>query len=542
MARALPELVAAAAERHAAETALVLGPERMSFAELEQESDRVAAQLVAHGCERGDRICLFLPKSPATTAAMLGVLKAGCAYVPIDLSSPAARLAKVVSSTEPALVLAVAGAAPLLEEIRHEGVLDPAIPVGTTEREPLPGELVTAFTAQDTSQLDARRNGRDSRPDDIAHILFTSGSTGTPKGVMITHANVVAFLEWAIGYFGIAPRDRTSGHPPLHFDLSTFDVYGSLAAGAELHLVPPQLNVTPHGLARFIAEAELTQWFSVPSAMTYMARHDAVPDDGFPSLQRVLWCGEVLPTPVLVHWMRRIPQARFTNLYGPTEATIASSYYTVPELPVDETVPVPIGSACAGEELLVLDERMRPVIPGEIGDLYIAGVGLSPGYWQDHERTRAVFVDDPRGGGRVYRTGDLARVEDGVVWFLGRADTQIKSRGYRIELGEIETALNALPGVGECAVVGVETEGFEGVSICGALAPAEGGQVDPVGIRDELRRALPPYMLPTRWLVLAQLPKNANGKIDRPAVGRLFEEGADAEGRPAKTATPGRGQ
>jgi amino acid adenylation domain-containing protein len=541
MARTLPELVAAAAERQADATALVLGAERMTFAELERASDRIAGQLAAHGCQRGDRVCLFLPKSPATAAAMLGVLKAGCAYVPIDLSSPAARLAKVVSSTEPALVLAIASAAKLVEEVRREGALEPAVPVGTTGDEPLPGDLVTSFTAEDTAHLDARPNGPGPGADDVAHILFTSGSTGTPKGVMITHANVVAFLDWAIGYFGIAPRDRTSGHPPLHFDLSTFDLFGSLAAGAELHLVPPHLNVIPHGLARFIAAAELTQWFSVPSAMTYMARHDAVPEDGFPSLERVLWCGEVLPTPVLGHWMRRIPQARFTNLYGPTEATIASSHYTVPELPLDETAPVPIGSACAGEELRVLDDQMRPVAPGEIGELYIAGVGLSPGYWRDDERTRAAFVDDPRGG-RVYRTGDLARVEAGVVWFLGRADTQIKSRGYRIELGEIETALNALPSVGECAVVGVETEGFEGVSICAAVAPAEGHQVDPAELRDELRKALPPYMLPARWLALSQLPKNPNGKIDRPGVRKLFEEAAETEARSPQPATPRLGQ
>ena len=241
----------------------------------------------------------------------------------------------------------------------------------------------------------------------------------------------------------------------------------------------------------------------------------------------MLWCGEVLPTPILMHWMERIPHARFTNLYGPTEATIASSYHTVEGIPADETASIPIGVACDGEELLVLDEERRPVAEGEIGDLYIAGAGLSPGYWRDAEKTAAAFVPDPRdaaGEARIYRTGDLARVgEDGLVHFLGRADSQIKSRGYRIELGEIETALNAISDIGECAVVGVETGGFEGTAIGCAYAPANGTPVEPTRLRTDLSAVLPSYMLPSRWLTLERLPKNVNGKIDRKALRELLE-------------------
>jgi acyl-coenzyme A synthetase/AMP-(fatty) acid ligase len=262
-----------------------------------------------------------------------------------------------------------------------------------------------------------------------------------------------------------------------------------------------------------------------------MAKLEAVPEEGFPSLERVLWCGEVLPTPVLIHWMRRIPQARFTNLYGPTEATIASSYYTVSEIPADPSAPIPIGVPCAGEELLVLDERLQPAPAGEIGDLYIGGVGLSPGYWRDEEKTRAAFVPDPRPGregARLYRTGDLARLDaDGLLDFLGRVDSQIKSRGYRIELGEVEAAINALPEIAECAVVGVPSDGFEGTAICCAFAPAEGaGQVSITHLRAAAGESLPSYMLPSRWLPMDRLPKNVNGKVDRR---RLRELGAQAQ-------------
>src|SRR3989442_334724 len=182
-------------------------------------------------------------------------------------------------------------------------------------------------------------------PSDPAHILFTSGSTGMPKGVVITHANVTCFIEWAVRHFGLGPLDRTSGHAPLHFGLSTFDVFGSLAAGAALHLVPHQLNLLPHKLAEFIRTEELTQWFSVPSVLHLMAKLDVVRPNDFPALKRLLWCGEVFYTPALRYWMRQLPHAAFTNLYGPTEATIASSHYTVPRCPDHDRAEIPIGRA-----------------------------------------------------------------------------------------------------------------------------------------------------------------------------------------------------
>jgi acyl-coenzyme A synthetase/AMP-(fatty) acid ligase len=229
--------------------------------------------------------------------------------------------------------------------------------------------------------------------------------------------------------------------------------------------------------------------------------------------------------------MRRLPHVTFTNLYGPTEATIASSYYTVPRCPEDERAPVPIGRACAGEELLVLDEGLRPVRPGETGELHIAGVGLSPGYWGDPEKTRAAFARRPGSadpGDRIYKTGDAAKVgADGLVYFLGRSDSQIKSRGYRIELGEIEAALNALPDVGECAVVAVQTDGFEGAVVCCAYVPAPGADGSSLAVRQALSAALPTYMLPARWRVLDRLPRNANGKIDRRHVAEAFAGHAD---------------
>jgi amino acid adenylation domain-containing protein len=516
------------AERDADSVALVMGHERVTYGQLERASNQVARQLAEAGCRRGDRVCLFVEKSPAAISAMVGTLKAGCAYVPVDVASPAPRLARIVAAADPAVALVSEAGVSSWAQLCASGSLASTVRVGALDAsaaQRLEGPVMfgpAAIAAESTEPLT-----RAGRPDDLAHILFTSGSTGAPKGVMITHANVRAFVEWAVPYFDIRAGDRVSGHPPLHFDLATFDVYGSHRAGAELHVVPGEL-VLPRQLAAFITTHELVQWFSVPSAMTYMARFGGLPETGFPSLRRILWCGEVLPTPVLIEWMQRVPQARFTNLYGPTEATIASSYHTTSRRPDDVDAAIPIGRACDGEELFVLGEDGRRAPPGELGEIHIAGVGLSPGYWRDERSTELSFVSDPRAGTtgqRTYRTGDLGRCDDdGTLHFAGRRDAQIKSRGYRIELGEIEAAVSSLSGVGACAVVAIAAEDFAGTTICCAYVPSEGGPTELTALRARLRELLPTYMLPSRWHRLDVMPTNSNGKIDRRCLTEMFAD------------------
>jgi amino acid adenylation domain-containing protein len=525
--RLLQHWVSEQARRRPEAGALVFQQERLSYADLEAQSNRLAHLLRDAGCARGDRVCLLMPKSPAAIVAILGVLKADAVYVPLDPASPVPRLEKMITACDNRWILASGSVGAALDELCAVPEFAERHAVGWLAAQAPPGGTAVRFTAADVTAYPDTAPACANSPQDAAHILFTSGSTGAPKGVVITHASVCRFIEWAVSYFGTSPDDRISGHPPLHFDLSTFDVFGTFAAGAELHLVPPELNLLPHKLAELIRKAELTQWFSVPSALNYMAKFDAVQQGDFPTLRRVLWCGEVFPTPALIYWMQRLPHVTFTNLYGPTEATIASSYYTVPACPASDDETIPIGRACGGEELLVLDERLRPVPPGEVGDLYIRGAGLSPGYWRDAEKTRAAFVPYPRGegaaGDRIYRTGDLATLgSDGLVRFLGRADSQIKTRGYRVELGEIEAALHALGTLRECAVVAVPSGDFDGTAICCAYAPVPGVDVTPPALREAIARALPPYMLPSRWLAFDELPKTTNGKIDRRRLRELF--------------------
>jgi amino acid adenylation domain-containing protein len=517
-------------------TALVFRGTRLTYGALEETTNRLANLLKDAGCRRGDRVGLLMPKMPTAIVAMLGVLKADAIYVPMDPASPAARQARVLEIADCRCILAAGPVGKGLREALAAATLRQQPIIGWLD-EDVPSEVdpAPAFSMRDLGAFPATRPLSANGGDDVAHILFTSGSTGLPKGVMITHAAVAHLIQWARSYFGIAPTDRISQHPPLRFDVSTFDIFGTLWSGAELHLIPPELNLLPHKLAQFIRDARLTQWFSVPSVLNLLANFDVVRQDDFPTLRRVLFAGEVLPTPTLIHWMRRLPHASFTNMYGPTETTIVSSYYTVPRCPTDARDPIPMGTACAGEELLVLDEHLRPVVPGDMGDLYIRGVGLSPGYWGDPEKTHQAFLPCPGGAGpqdRIYKTGDIARHgADGLFYFAGRADTQIKSRGYRIELGEIEAALHALPGLQESAVVAIKSEGFEGWLICCAYVPAADHDISITSLREGLAKLVPGYMLPARWMRYDNLPKNDNGKIDRP---RLMNQFVGAEPRPGK--------
>ena len=522
----------AQAERRPEAPALVFRDQTASYAELEARSNRLARALQGVGCVPGDRVGLLLPKSIDAIAAMFAALKADCIYVPLDTASPAARIEKILTVCECRCVLAEQSSAALLGELTAAKTWDAVTSIGWMDHGvELSSGIQGSFSSEDVEGMPSSPVASADDSSAPAHILFTSGSTGVPKGVVITHDNVARFVSWALEYFGIGPDDRVSCHPPLHFDLSTFDIYGTIAAGAQLHLLPPEVSILPHRLAGFIRDARLTQWFSVPAVLQHMRRFDAVREQDFPALRRLLWCGEKLATPTLRYWMQRLPHASFTNLYGPTETTIASSYYRVPGCPLGDEEEIPIGRAAGGEALLVLDSELKRVPPNETGDLYIAGAGLSPGYWRDPARTREVFLPNPdpsAPGDRIYRTGDLARLGgDGMIYLRGRRDSQIKSRGHRIELGEVEAVLQAIPGVEEAAAVAIDSEEIDGKSICCAYVLASACGLSSADLKRQLGITLPRYMIPVRWMALESMPRNANGKTDRPLLKQWFQREAD---------------
>ncbi|MFC4585716.1 amino acid adenylation domain-containing protein [Sphaerisporangium corydalis] len=532
-------LVSAQAERDPGARAVVDGAAECGYGELENRANRLARALVDQGVGPGDRVCLMVPKSVSAIVAVLGVLKSGACYVPMDTASPARRLGRVLRRCGPCWVVADPGVSGLVA-----GCLDEAGPSsvrGVLWLGPVPED----FTAPAAVRPPVVPVGLDDGPaepppvrgdaGDLAYIMFTSGSTGEPKGVPVTHASVRHFTSWANTRFGLGPGDRVSGHAPLHFDISVWDVFGALTSGARLYLVPPHANLLPSLTADFLRRTGLTQWFSVPSVLVQMARRDVVAYGDFPDLRRLIWVGEVFPAAAVRYWMERLPHVELTNVYGPTETTIASSHHTLTSVPGPGAPPVPIGRAIPGERLAVLGADLAPLAPGVVGDLHIAGAGLSPGYWRDPAATAAAFREAP-GGERWYRTGDLAAMDaEGVFHFHGRADRQVKARGHRVELDEIAVALGRVRGLSAGAVVAVSGDGFEGTEICAAYVPVPGGGRGPAELRAELAGTLPPYMVPTRWLVLDSMPMTPNGKTDHRAIEHRF---LDATRRPSGHGSP----
>lgn len=489
-------------------TAVVDESGSLTYAEIDAESTRIARALRARGMRPDDRVCLLVPKSTLAVSAILGVLKAGGVYIPLDGKNPALRTSQVLKTSAPHWTLVHPAYSGLIAECT-------ALLGDETPGQILPllrDELATA----DSTPLPELRG-----PSGLAYIIFTSGSTGSPKGVQITHSGVVHYVRWFVDHFRLGPDDRLSGHPPFHFDLSVLDIFGALTSGAQLHLVPDEANLLPHRIANFIREHRITQWTSVPSVLTGMERRNAVKADDFPDLRRIVCSGDVLPTSVVAYWLRRVPHITIVNTWGATETSVNSTGHEVREVPSDLQEPIPIGTATPGEEVAVLHADGSRATVGEPGDLCIAGPGLSPGYWADPEKTSQAFkyFPSPDGQKRWYVTGDRGYVdESGTLHFLGRTDRQVKSRGYRIELDEVAVAVNALSEVAEASVVALPVAGMEGHRLYAACTLRSGVKKDPASLRAALLNRLPEYMVPTQWYFLDDIPKSANGKIDNQTV------------------------
>lgn len=516
--RRLDQLPAASAQTRPDSPAVVDGERTVSYGELDERAGRLGRMLVELGVRRGDRVAIYLDKSIEALVAIYGILRAGGCYVPLDPQAPPARLGYVAADADIRVLLTGAEKAAHWPDLVAEGApLESVVVLNADEGVEAPAgtRLVTATDVARTDVMGQPRGGDDS---DLAYILYTSGSTGTPKGVMLTHRNCLAFVEWAVEQFAVSTDDRLSSHAPLHFDLSTFDVFGASLAGAPLVLVPPETSLFPAAVRRFIELNEITIWYSVPSVLSMLAARGGISPGELPRLRRILFAGEVFPTKYLRRLMELLPHVRFANLYGPTETNVCT-WYEVPTLAEEMTEAIPIGKAIAGVEAFAISEEGRPAAPGEVGELYVRGPTVMQGYWGDPERTARVLVPDPRGGAPpqpVHRTGDLVQeMVDGNYRFLGRRDTQIKTRGYRVELGDIEAALHAHPAVVECAVAAIPDELVTN-RIKAFVATRD--TVSKAELISFCAERIPDYMIPELFEFRQALPKTSTGKVDRQAL------------------------
>ena len=512
MTNNLPEFLTAAAARRPDYPAVELAPSgALTYAELDRLSDRVRDRLRVMGVQRGDRVGVYARKSIDAYAAMLGAMKAGAAYVPVDDAAPAWRSAFILSDCAVRVTVVENS---LVAAWRHEMEQLGATPATIALAEATDGShLSAALDALDVAAGTAPP-GEDEAVglDDLAYILYTSGSTGKPKGVMLTHRNAVSYVDWCSDAFEPRDDDRFSSHAPFHFDLSILDLYVPLKHAATVVLIPAGQGKEPLGLAALIAERRLTVWYSTPTILTMLHQYGKLERHDYSALRLVLFAGEVFPVKHLRIVTRQLPGARFFNLYGPTETNVCT-YHEIPaSVEDDRTHPYPIGKVCEQFASRVVDEDGIDVVHGAEGELVMRGPGVMVGYWNLPERTAQAFFVDAEGKA-WYRTGDLVTAGADVVFtYLGRRDRMVKRRGYRIELGEIESGLYKHADVKEAAVVAIK-DADGGVRIKAFLA-SNGPPLSVIHLKRFCAKVLPSYMSPDVFGFVAALPKTSTDKVD----------------------------
>lgn len=486
--------------------ALEVGEDRLTYRELHALADRIAADLLAAHGGVPARVGLLAERSVLAYAGYLAVQRLGATVVPLNPSFPATRNATIVRAGALDLVLTEKTAL----ESGTPSLPAPVVPL----RRDVPADTLTALP---TYEGDVNAT---------AYVLFTSGSTGTPKGVPVRHRNVSAYLAHVVARYEVGPGSRLSQTFDLTFDLSVFDMFAAWGGGATL-VVPTRRDLMAP--VRWVAESELTHWFSVPSLVSFARRMRALRPDRMPSLRWSLFCGEPLTLQQAEAWAAAAPGSTLENLYGPTELTISCAEFRlssdVSQWPRTANGTVPIGALYPGLEHLVLDAAGQPADDGE---LVVRGAQRFPGYLApDNNTDRFLSYDGSSGSGATsytgdspltashwYRTGDRVTWQDGLLIHLGRMDQQVKVRGYRIELGEIEAVLRDQPGVRDAIVIALTEPGGEVVleGVC------TGSRLDVDSIKSGLQAQLPSYMVPRSTSVFEELPLNVNGKVDRKAI------------------------
>ncbi|MFF8725802.1 amino acid adenylation domain-containing protein [Streptomyces sp. NPDC015171] len=477
------------ARAHPERTALAGRGGEVSYRELQARANRLAHRLIARGVAPGDRVPVLVGRGPAAVTAILAVLKAGAAYVPVDLGQPADRVRTIVADCGARHVLASPEVAQLDEGVAAE-------------------ILTVTGEADEHAAFPDTPPERDTAPQSLAYVIYTSGSTGRPKGVLVEHRNAAGFVRNVQEMFGLGPADRVLHFASLGFDVSVFEIFGALLSGARLYVVDDEERSSLDALDTVLAGEGITVIDLPPAIM------ELLDPDRYPALRVAFVGGEAFSGELTTRWARG---RRFTNGYGPTETTVT---VVAKDCAGHWAASPPMGRAMTNHRAYVVDEALGLLPPGAVGELAVAGLGVARGYLGRPGLTAERFRPDPYGppGSRMYLSGDLAGWnDDGDLVFRGRADRQVKVRGVRIELGEVEAALQALPGVAR-AVADVAVDPHRGTLLVAYVVAAQEGELKLDAVRSALGDRLPPTMVPSVLVPVPAVPLTASGKVDRRAL------------------------
>lgn len=493
MKKNIIEYLIESAKKYSDKIAFIDKKRKITFKELDIEAQKIAT-LIHKECGniRNKPIAVYMEKSVECLISFFGIVYSGNFYSPIDINSPLERIQKIFDVLQP------------IATICH-----------TKEPNELDG-VGKKIYVQDIDTTKINENIKEIYKNiidiDPLYVLFTSGSTGLPKGVVVSHRGVIDYTEWLYNTFCFDTDTIFGNQAPFYFDNSILDIYSTLKNGSSMIIIPEQLFSFPKLLIDYINENSINTIFWVPSALIRIANSGILNKTSMEKLQKVLFCGEVMPNKQLNIWRKNYPKILYANLYGPTEITDVCTYYKVNrEFQNEESLP--IGIACENTEILVLNNKNNLVKEGEIGELCVRGTCLAMGYYGDWEKTDKAFVQNPLNSkyhDRIYRTGDLVKYNKyGELIYVGRKDFQIKHQGHRIELGEIEAAAGMLEGINQaCAIY---DEYNKRILLFCTISTELTEKI----IYKSLQNKLPKYMLPTIIKILNSMPLNINGKIDR---------------------------
>ena len=496
--------------------ALYFQNENVTYGDLFYYCNQLANCLVRNGVRRGDRVLLILNRSINSIKGMIAVLKADAIYIPLAKDTPPARFAEILKDCTPSAI--ICDNSTLEKTLTFSSIISykPRIFVlDSNNREKCSAEEIIFEKEISLEPKDVPAYSNTDQ--DLAYIIYTSGTTGKPKGVMVTHQNILSYINWAIDYFEIGEKDNILSTSPFHFDMSVFDIYGALMSGAALEIASRRDLLYPIRIVNIIESRKISIWKAVSSLFAYFVKVKALKPDRMNSLQKIIFSGEPLPTKYLIEWMKSYQDKSFYNAYGPCECTGISTVYKIKSIPNDVNKPIPIGKACANTEIFALNEDGSKSEIGGVAELYIRSSSLSCGYWNDRIQTNHAFVSNPLNHAyeeKVYRTGDLVKkMPDGNYLFVGRKDDQIKNMGYRIELGEIDFALQSIHLVYDAATIAVTIPGKDELQVISYIETTD--TMDFNLIWDKLHQMLPKYMIPNKIKIIDSFPRSENGKIDK---------------------------
>ncbi len=517
----IPHIIAAHAESTPDRAALFCGERSLTYAAFAGRINQLARTLIKAGCQRGDRVGIYLEKGLDSAVTMYAIMRAGAAYVPLDPAAPSQRVAAIIADCDIQILISQSSRTRQLRSLQLSSTAVNTV-IGNDE---IGAAISTTISweevASESSEALLNRNIVET---DLAYIIYTSGSTGVPKGIMHTHKSGLAFARWAAAEYSFHRDDRLSNHAPLHFDLSIMDYFSAAVAGASTVIIPEEVTRMPASYSRYIENNRISVLYTVPFALTQLLALGALPERDLSSLRWVIFGGEPMSGRHLLALMQLLPDAKFDNMYGPAEVN-GISHFTVPEN-FEGSRAVPIGPIASTATCRIVNSDGSASESEETGELYVSTPNMMQGYWRRPDLNARVFhVESAESGAdkTFYKTGDLVRRDSsGLLHFLGRKDRQIKLRGYRIELEEVEAAIDDLDGVVEAAVIAVP-DSNGGVELQGFVCP-EQDDLNMERARLMLKKRLPRYAIPSTFTVLTQFPRTSTGKIDRVALSRQYAE------------------